>query len=405
METEQIQQQPSDQLSGTSLADCVFFLSRKCTKGEDCKFRHSDGALNCATVCKFWLRNACTNPQCMFRHPQFQQLMSGYPGMLTPLTVAADPTKTPCTYFQMGNCVRGETCRYLHINGANLSESGEFQVTKKVKLEDEEPSISVILKPLEKDRSAANTKNEDEQTSSENAENNEQKKRTLILSSKKDENQQRERRKQRFGESENPKKRSVGATEEGTGKRIAKRESSPDTRDKKSSLFVRSMKDLARDKPDGPVQRLTLGQRLQSRSTQRDQNQNLRTNNTRNTNNQKNIDSKKNENPRQTKTLPNKPTPKTALPSSGGSMFGVKKFEDIMKDLNESKSKQLPPANNVAVKEVIRATEPVAVPQLDDDDIDLDKELDDIQGDNIAPLLNLDDDDDIDFEKEFGLDD
>jgi hypothetical protein len=70
-----------------SLTDCFFFLQGSCTKvcrlfffsfqklmvcdqGESCDFRHSQIAALNPVLCKFWLSGTCTNPKCLFKHPQ-----------------------------------------------------------------------------------------------------------------------------------------------------------------------------------------------------------------------------------------------------------------------------------------------------------------------------------------------
>lgn len=60
-----------------SLTDCVFFLRGQCTKGSDCPFRHADAARTNPVPCRYWLQDACANPDCRFRHPTLPTSVDG----------------------------------------------------------------------------------------------------------------------------------------------------------------------------------------------------------------------------------------------------------------------------------------------------------------------------------------
>jgi hypothetical protein len=44
-----------------SHADCRFFLTNSCTKGEECQFRHHEPAKTNYKNCVHWLKGSCKN--------------------------------------------------------------------------------------------------------------------------------------------------------------------------------------------------------------------------------------------------------------------------------------------------------------------------------------------------------
>ncbi|KAL6844386.1 hypothetical protein ACP4OV_026059 [Aristida adscensionis] len=101
--------------------DCVYFLASPltCKKGNECDFRHSEGARMNPRDCWFWLNGNCLNPKCSFRHPPIDGLIGaptpGVPSVSSHYS-AYNPSKqmVPCYYFQKGNCVKGDRCPFYH---------------------------------------------------------------------------------------------------------------------------------------------------------------------------------------------------------------------------------------------------------------------------------------------------
>ncbi|XP_006653006.1 zinc finger CCCH domain-containing protein 32 [Oryza brachyantha] len=101
--------------------DCVYFLASPltCKKGNECDFRHSEGARMNPRDCWYWLNSNCLNPKCPFRHPP----IDGMFGAPTP-GIPAVPSHyapynsgkqmVPCYYFQKGNCLKGDRCAFYH---------------------------------------------------------------------------------------------------------------------------------------------------------------------------------------------------------------------------------------------------------------------------------------------------
>jgi hypothetical protein len=76
-----------------ALKDCYFFLDGKCTKGENCEFRHCSEALTTSVVCAKWPR--CENLTCPHRH---------LPIKPTPSTIiGGQRTKTVSTFWDLQN--------------------------------------------------------------------------------------------------------------------------------------------------------------------------------------------------------------------------------------------------------------------------------------------------------------
>ena len=48
--------------------DCHFFYNTKCTKGENCVYRHCEAAKDCMVTCTFWRQGICSKPNCPYRH-------------------------------------------------------------------------------------------------------------------------------------------------------------------------------------------------------------------------------------------------------------------------------------------------------------------------------------------------
>jgi hypothetical protein len=55
-----------------AIEDCYFYLTTGCTKGQNCAFRHSPGALNTLELCpEYATTGTCHNPDCGKRHSTF----------------------------------------------------------------------------------------------------------------------------------------------------------------------------------------------------------------------------------------------------------------------------------------------------------------------------------------------
>ncbi|RWR84628.1 zinc finger protein [Cinnamomum micranthum f. kanehirae] len=114
--------------------DCVYFLASPltCKKGNDCEYRHSEGARMNPRDCWYWLNGNCLNPKCAFRHPPLEGLLATTGATAgssvasqtaastqTPAahpTAAHNPSKqsVPCFYFQKGLCLKGDRCPFMH---------------------------------------------------------------------------------------------------------------------------------------------------------------------------------------------------------------------------------------------------------------------------------------------------
>ncbi|KAJ6839390.1 zinc finger CCCH domain-containing protein 32 [Iris pallida] len=115
--------------------DCVYFLASPltCKKGIECEFRHCEGARVNPRDCWYWLNGNCLNPKCSFRHPPLDGLFENPgapPGPVPPTLQAAAATQfskapapgaynqnkqsVPCYYFQMGQCLKGDKCQFMH---------------------------------------------------------------------------------------------------------------------------------------------------------------------------------------------------------------------------------------------------------------------------------------------------
>ncbi|CAN0030194.1 unnamed protein product [Discosporangium mesarthrocarpum] len=124
--------------------DCHFFLTSSCSKGDGCQFRHSLAAKASGTVCRYWQIGFCKDDaNCSFQHPTGggkghppslgrplagarysggsgrgntggHALGGGRGGGRTQSYDKLQRNKTPCVYFQQGNCVKGAACQFLH---------------------------------------------------------------------------------------------------------------------------------------------------------------------------------------------------------------------------------------------------------------------------------------------------
>ncbi|XP_062184159.1 zinc finger CCCH domain-containing protein 32-like [Phragmites australis] len=101
--------------------DCVYFLASPltCKKGNECDFRHSEGARMNPRDCWYWLNGNCLNLKCPFRHPP----IDGFFGAPTPGVPSVSShygaynsgkQMVPCYYFQKGSCLKGDRCHFYH---------------------------------------------------------------------------------------------------------------------------------------------------------------------------------------------------------------------------------------------------------------------------------------------------
>lgn len=105
--------------------DCVYFLASPatCKKGNECDFRHSEGARMNPRDCWYWLNGNCLNPKCSFRHPPIDG-MFGAPTTGIPAASSnyaaynSGKQMVPCYYFQKGNCIKGDKCPFYHPQSA-----------------------------------------------------------------------------------------------------------------------------------------------------------------------------------------------------------------------------------------------------------------------------------------------
>ncbi|TVU16518.1 hypothetical protein EJB05_40087 [Eragrostis curvula] len=101
--------------------DCVYFLASPltCKKGNECDFRHSEGARINPRDCWYWMNGNCMNPKCPFRHPPIDDLFGaptpGVPSVSSHYgAYSSGKQMVPCYYFQKGNCIKGDRCPFYH---------------------------------------------------------------------------------------------------------------------------------------------------------------------------------------------------------------------------------------------------------------------------------------------------
>ncbi|KAG2569657.1 zinc finger CCCH domain-containing protein 32-like [Panicum virgatum] len=101
--------------------DCVYFLASPltCKKGNECDFRHSEGARMNPRDCWYWLNGSCLNPKCSFRHPPIDGLFGAPTPGIPPVSshygaYSSGKQMVPCYYFQKGNCLKGDRCPFYH---------------------------------------------------------------------------------------------------------------------------------------------------------------------------------------------------------------------------------------------------------------------------------------------------
>ncbi|CAA6666638.1 unnamed protein product [Spirodela intermedia] len=106
--------------------DCVYFLASPltCKKGNECEYRHSEGARVNPRDCWYWLSGSCLNPKCLFRHPFDSprtcsvcrtEEHSSRTGSCSPSASSFfNQQSVPCYYFQNGGCLKGSRCPFTH---------------------------------------------------------------------------------------------------------------------------------------------------------------------------------------------------------------------------------------------------------------------------------------------------
>uniref|UniRef100_A0A1D1Z4T2 Zinc finger CCCH domain-containing protein 19 n=1 Tax=Anthurium amnicola TaxID=1678845 RepID=A0A1D1Z4T2_9ARAE len=131
--------------------DCVYFLASPltCKKGNECEYRHSEGARVNPRDCWFWLNGNCLNPKCSFRHPPLDGLLGSpvgaapgstlpsvqtttstqVPAAYAPSVHPSNKQSTPCYFFQKGGCLKGDRCPFMHgvqpVNSSISQEAGK----------------------------------------------------------------------------------------------------------------------------------------------------------------------------------------------------------------------------------------------------------------------------------------
>mmetsp|Transcript_39816 Transcript_39816/g.52473 ORF Transcript_39816/g.52473 Transcript_39816/m.52473 type:complete len:532 (+) Transcript_39816:112-1707(+) len=98
-------------------ADCHFFMTTGCTKGDACLYRHSELAKsNPSVVCHFWMKGHCANGEsCKFVHPSDMAMPHFMmPPQLPFSAVSGDKSKVPCHFFMSSKCLKGQACPFLH---------------------------------------------------------------------------------------------------------------------------------------------------------------------------------------------------------------------------------------------------------------------------------------------------
>jgi hypothetical protein len=81
--------------------DCYFFYNSKCLKGDQCKYRHCQEALDSAAVCPFWQQGGCKRKRCPYRH-----------------TALRAPIKETICFNEMRGGYIEANCPYKHYKSA-----------------------------------------------------------------------------------------------------------------------------------------------------------------------------------------------------------------------------------------------------------------------------------------------
>uniref|UniRef100_A0A6I9QN98 Zinc finger CCCH domain-containing protein 32 n=2 Tax=Elaeis guineensis var. tenera TaxID=51953 RepID=A0A6I9QN98_ELAGV len=124
--------------------------------GNECEYRHCDGARANPRDCWYWLNGNCLNLKCLFRHAPLDGLFGTQgpsSGPVQPPSRAVATTKipaghapstmnkerVPCYYFQRGHCLKGERCPFTH--GPQASGNPVSQQVAKVTTIIPEPAL------------------------------------------------------------------------------------------------------------------------------------------------------------------------------------------------------------------------------------------------------------------------
>ncbi|KAL5983159.1 hypothetical protein ACLOJK_017241 [Asimina triloba] len=144
-------------------------VSKLSSDGNECEYRHSEGARMNPRDCWYWLNGNCSNPKCSFRHLPFEGFpgtpggTSGpsFPPSQAPAAAQIPPAPTvaaygsnkqmvPCIYFQKGHCLKGDRCPFMH-GSLPVSNSTPQQTLKPPKSVGEAPtSIQKATASLER---------------------------------------------------------------------------------------------------------------------------------------------------------------------------------------------------------------------------------------------------------------
>ena len=102
---------------------CRDFERGDCFRGDKCKFYHPDGRRKVA-ICKDFQNKGCERTKCKFLHlSREEETRYNMTGELPEHGGAVQhcgsmPPKKPCKDFMNGRCVRGEYCRFAHVEEA-----------------------------------------------------------------------------------------------------------------------------------------------------------------------------------------------------------------------------------------------------------------------------------------------
>ena len=113
------------------MEDCYYFYTAVCRRADACRFRHVVRSQDNAQLCKYYRAGTCTNPQCKFKHNNFDTVhgntiissSSSNGGSRATDTFVDSQTAEKqelCIYHFHGRCRLGKNCKFVHAD-AELS--------------------------------------------------------------------------------------------------------------------------------------------------------------------------------------------------------------------------------------------------------------------------------------------
>ena len=100
-------------------ADCAYFIRGECLRLSQCSYRHHEWLKTETRRCRYWMNGATCHYTCKFLHPSNPYAATvKQPKPFPPKEGNSMDTKaTPCYYYSLGQCVKGDDCKFLHEEG------------------------------------------------------------------------------------------------------------------------------------------------------------------------------------------------------------------------------------------------------------------------------------------------